>query len=201
MFLSRDPITAQTRMPNAYTAGNPLQYTDPTGLDFGDWLYDNLTSGPGEVVAKTLVSIGNGATFGATRDIDAAISPGSECYFTQLDGAYRILQDGTSIVTIILTAGVASADVAALGMGDAAVTVGSKVAGQMAGRGWTSTSIQQAIRWGRQVRAVNRATGNPATRYIHPTTGKSVVVDDVTGNVVHVGGPGFKYGPGSGDLP
>ena len=34
---------------------------------------------------------------------------------------------------------------------------------------------------------------NSATRYVHPTTGKSVVVDDVTREVLHVGGPGFKY--------
>ena len=43
--------------------------------------------------------------------------------------------------------------------------------------------------------------GNLATRYIHPTTGQSVVVDDVTGKVIHVGVPGFKYGPGRGDAP
>jgi hypothetical protein len=54
---------------------------------------------------------------------------------------------------------------------------------------------------GKQVRAVNKATGNPATRYVHPNTGQSVVIDDVTGQVIHVGGPRFKYGPGSGDVP
>jgi hypothetical protein len=54
---------------------------------------------------------------------------------------------------------------------------------------------------GSQFRAVNKATGNPATRYVHPTTGQSVIVDNVTGEVIHVGGPGFRYGAGSGDLP
>lgn len=48
---------------------------------------------------------------------------------------------------------------------------------------------------------MNKATGNPATRFIHPKTGQSVVIDDVTGQVIHVGGPGFKYGLGSGDVP
>jgi hypothetical protein len=33
------------------------------------------------------------------------------------------------------------------------------------------------------------------------TTGQSVVLDDVTKEVIHVGGPGFTYGPGSEDLP
>jgi hypothetical protein len=54
---------------------------------------------------------------------------------------------------------------------------------------------------GKKINAVNKATGAQATRYVHPTTGQSVVVDDVTGEVIHVGGPGFKYGPQSGDLP
>jgi hypothetical protein len=46
-----------------------------------------------------------------------------------------------------------------------------------------------------------KATGNPATPYVHPKTGQSVVLDDVTGEVIHVGGPGFTYGPRSGDVP
>ena len=52
-----------------------------------------------------------------------------------------------------------------------------------------------------QTDAVNKANGNPATRYVNPDTGQSVVIDDVTGQLIHVGGPGFKYGPGSGDMP
>ena len=35
--------------------------------------------------------------------------------------------------------------------------------------------------------------GNSARRYVHPKTGRSVVVDDVTGEVLHVGGDGFKH--------
>lgn len=51
------------------------------------------------------------------------------------------------------------------------------------------------------MRAVKKATGNPATRYIDLRTGKSVVVDDVTGEVIQVGGSGFRFGPKSGDIP
>lgn len=86
-------------------------------------------------------------------------------------------------------------------LGAEGISIGAKIAGQMEARGWTEESIQGAIKSGDQVQAVNKATGNPATRYINPTTGQSVVVDDVTKEVIHVGGPGFKYGPGSGDLP
>lgn len=71
----------------------------------------------------------------------------------------------------------------------------------MGARGWTEDAIQEAMSSGKKINAVNKATGAQATRYVHPTTGQSVVVDDVTGEVIHVGGPGFKYGPQSGDLP
>ncbi len=76
-----------------------------------------------------------------------------------------------------------------------------KVQGQLGKRGWTTEAIDEAVQSGKQVRAVNKATGNAATRYIHRSNGQSVVIDDVTGQVIHVGGPGFKYGPASGDVP
>jgi hypothetical protein len=77
----------------------------------------------------------------------------------------------------------------------------AKWEGQMAERGWTPELIDEAVAGGEQIRAVNKATGNAATRYVHPTTGQSVVIDDVTGEVLQVGGPGFRFGPESGDLP
>ena len=46
--------------------------------------------------------------------------------------------------------------------------------------------------------------GNSATRYVHPETGRSVVLDDVTREVIHVGGEGFdpRGAPGvSRELP
>jgi Colicin E5 ribonuclease domain len=74
-----------------------------------------------------------------------------------------------------------------------------KIVRQMEQRGWTSDQIQDAYDNGEQVNAVNRATGGTATRYINPVSGQSVVIEDAT--VIHVGGPGFLYGPDSGDLP
>jgi len=38
---------------------------------------------------------------------------------------------------------------------------------------------------------VNKA--NSATRFVHPKTGQSVVIDDVSNEFAHVGGKGFKY--------
>jgi len=64
----------------------------------------------------------------------------------------------------------------------------------MAQRGWTPEQITQAMRKGREFAAENLVNkGNAATRYLHPETGRSVVIDDVTKEVLHVGGEGFKY--------
>ena len=68
-----------------------------------------------------------------------------------------------------------------------------KLARQMAARGWTEAQIEEAISSGAQFRAANLETGGPATRYIHPTTGRSVVIDDQTKEVIHVGGDWFVY--------
>jgi RHS repeat-associated protein len=69
-----------------------------------------------------------------------------------------------------------------------------KWASQMAARGWTEDQIDEAIEHGEQFSAPNDVNkGNGATRFVNPTTGRSVVVDNVTGEILHVGGDGFKY--------
>ena len=64
----------------------------------------------------------------------------------------------------------------------------------MASRGWTPEQINEAITSGVSFLTPNRVNaGNTATKYINPTTGRSVVIDDVTREVLHVGKTGFKY--------
>ena len=63
----------------------------------------------------------------------------------------------------------------------------------MAARGWTLEQIDEARANGESLPAVNHETGRAATRYIHPETGRSVVIEDVSGDVIHVGGDGFIY--------
>ncbi len=61
-------------------------------------------------------------------------------------------------------------------------------------RDWTADQIEEAIRGGQALAAANAINpGHGATRYVHPTTGRSVILDDVTGEVIHVGGDGFVY--------
>lgn len=65
---------------------------------------------------------------------------------------------------------------------------------QMNQRGWTPQQITEAMQTGAKVAAPNNVNpANTATRYMHPETGRSVVVDDVTQEVLHVGGDGFRY--------
>ena len=70
----------------------------------------------------------------------------------------------------------------------------AKWSNQLEKRGWTKDQISEAIAKGEKFPADNLVNkDNLATRYVHPETGSSVVVDNVTKEVIHVGGPGFKY--------
>jgi hypothetical protein len=67
-------------------------------------------------------------------------------------------------------------------------------ANQMQKRGWTPSQITDAISNGESFQAPNSVNpGNPATRFVSPQTGQSVVLDTVTREVLHIGGPGFRY--------
>ncbi len=65
-----------------------------------------------------------------------------------------------------------------------------KIIKQMSKRGWTKKQIIEALHT-KGISAMGK--DGPATRYVHPITGKSVVVDNKTGEIFHVGGEGFKY--------
>ncbi|MGB8490345.1 MAG: RHS repeat-associated core domain-containing protein [Bacteroidales bacterium] len=70
----------------------------------------------------------------------------------------------------------------------------SKWMSQMASRGWTGNTIQEALSIGKKYPAINKVNpANSATRYVHPITGQSVVVDEITKEIIHLGGPGYKY--------
>jgi hypothetical protein len=65
---------------------------------------------------------------------------------------------------------------------------------QMRQRGWTEQQINEAIHTGKSYPASNNISpNNGATRYVHPITGHSVVIDNVTGKILHIGGDRFKY--------
>jgi hypothetical protein len=65
----------------------------------------------------------------------------------------------------------------------------------MVTRGWTKhlviDTIAEAKQSGSVYQVVNKATGGAATEYVASSTGKFVVVDNATKQVLQVSGPGF----------
>jgi hypothetical protein len=71
-----------------------------------------------------------------------------------------------------------------------------KIQNQMTTRGWTKAEIQQTYETGVRTKVVDKtAGGQPATQYLDKATGKFIVVNDATGNVIQVSGPGFRPNP------
>lgn len=74
--------------------------------------------------------------------------------------------------------------------------VSSKITRQMLSRGWTQQAvidtIKEAQEAGTVYPAVNKATGGAATEYVSQSTGKFVVVDNSTKQIIQVSGPGFR---------
>jgi RHS repeat-associated protein len=65
---------------------------------------------------------------------------------------------------------------------------------QMNKRGWTNTQISEALESDQSYPAYNYVNkGNPATRYVHPITGRSLVIDDITNELLHIGGNNYDY--------
>jgi hypothetical protein len=65
---------------------------------------------------------------------------------------------------------------------------------QFASRGWSEKLVDEAILRGDKYPAINLVNPmNSAIRYVHPITGRSVVIDSVTKEILHVGGDGFLY--------
>ena len=69
-------------------------------------------------------------------------------------------------------------------------TISPKIQSQMNQRGWNTEMINNAI----STPGIP-ATGKlgPATRFVDPGTGQSIIIDNSTGQIFHVGGPGYKY--------
>ena len=65
---------------------------------------------------------------------------------------------------------------------------------QMNDRGWTPEQIEEALNSGQRIPESQRVDpSHAASRYIHPRTGRSVTIDDVTGQVIQLGEDGFDY--------
>jgi len=74
--------------------------------------------------------------------------------------------------------------------------VSSKIVRQMLSRGWTNQAIVDTIKEAQEAGttypAINKATGSAATEFVSESTGKFVVIDNTTKEIIQVSGPGFK---------
>ena len=66
----------------------------------------------------------------------------------------------------------------------------NKIVRQMVTRGWTKQEILDTVNAGKAFPAINKATGGAATEFVS-ASGKFVVVDNATKQVIQVSGPGF----------
>jgi hypothetical protein len=98
-------------------------------------------------------------------------------------------------IDALLAARAATAESEAIAAADIG-NLSSKIVRDMTRRGWTVQdivdTIQQAREAGSTYSVTNKATGGPATEFVSPSSGRFVVVDDTTRQVLQVSGAGFR---------
>jgi len=182
-FLTRDPLAALTQSPYGYVHGDPLNGTDPSGLCgfFGsgpcpgaNWLDSALHTGAGKAATSALVGIGDGATFGATATIRAAISPGSSCTFAH-DGWHFGGMGFGGVGALIATGGTSAAE-GGVDVGTTTAHGAVRIAGAGATRGGVLSSEQ--ILNVRSAGEVWSQTDGAAVRILQNSAGRYDVVVD-----------------------
>lgn len=203
-YMESDPIGLNGGInPFTYANNNPFKYTDPDGLQ----------------AVPLAAAIAAGAAYYLT--VNPANAPGMNgpVYPPLPEGmrlqnaatAALLLQSGSAAAALMRgplggTAGAGtqcsvgqSPQAGAIESGSQSWTLGSfkspaRWQNQMQQRGWTPEQINEAVSSGQSFPAANNVNpGNGATRYVNPSTGRSVVLDAKTNEVLHVGGNGFKY--------
>ncbi len=151
-------------------------------ISFGSSQSDNSDWGPGSSNMLGAAQIGRTATVGNGLGIGlGVIGAGAGAGI-----AYGAYAGGTGLIGLGIGAGPALKKLPDL------ANLSDKILRQMVDRGWTKQDIWDTIQNGKAYDAVNKATGGPATEYVNPSTGKFVVVDEATRQVLQVSRGGFS---------
>ena len=182
-WLSRDPIEERGGINlYGYVGNNPVNLIDPDGRHpvLAIPIIIGLFATTENAHAPANAADQNVPPPGIALAAQAMFPPGAACARNGIRGL--------------------NAAKAAAGADDAAKWIFGKNKGveksirQMQQRGWTPAQVTEAIKSGQRFPATNLVNkGNPATRCVHPQSGQSVVQDTVTKEIIHFGGPGFKY--------
>ena len=178
---SGDPLGSQSQHRYSYVSNDPLTQTDPSGHCGIDAAFDlgfigisagMLVSGPEKDRGTNALALGAdivGLAIPCATGLGMLVRGGrvADNVADGLVAANRVAPDITGATT--------------------------KIQRQMRSRGWTSDQINEAFEGGQQFLAEVKWNGREATRYVHPETGRSVVIDDASGDIIHVGGDGFGY--------
>jgi hypothetical protein len=203
---TRKPITGQTEFRRVVQTHKPLAYETITA-QFADAktgkIVDTLTATPehpffvpgrgpiplGQLGIGTQVVTRAGPTFVIASLVKHEYPQGVPVYNFEVQGDHTyfvgVANGGTWVHNTCVEPDLKNLDSHALN--------------SMAKRGWTPDDIMEAYRNGEQFPAedlTSRLQDGPpsaATRFVHPDTGASVIINNSTGRVIHVGLPGYQY--------
>lgn len=221
-FLSRDPWQGDPADPQSlnkysYARNNPIKYIDPSGefptmsetnrfmqgmtetvfwtgdvLTFGQFsnAFDRVEQAADRMITegvnlKTVANTAYQVAYGAAANTLMALGMGGSAGELWMAASPLLLQKNIKQTNINPGSPAGQKNNSVLKYANE-----NKIKHQMEKRGWNEQQIQEAL----QTQGIP-AQGkiNPATRFVHPETKKSVIIDNVTNEIFHVGKKNYKY--------
>jgi RHS repeat-associated protein len=160
-----------------------FNYTNSDTGTIGKGVVGNVYPSPGVSDTDRLNAVAQGTQL-AEKNIKVAAIFMAENAALEVGGG--LLRAGVEAALAARAARAAKAAAAAVDVNN----LSNKIVRQMLSRGWTMQEILDTVQNGKPFDVINKATGGPATEYVS-SSGKFVVIDNATKQVLQVSGPGF----------